>query len=108
MMKKTNALSPTNAEPILGDAEMLRLLFQGKWRLPVLRELLGAPRRLSQLRRAIPHATKKMLIDTLHALEALRWIIRREYNSRIKRVEYSVAEGIAEQLRRLIGDLRSS
>jgi len=49
-----------------------------------------------------------MLIDTLHALEALRWIIRREYNSRIKRVEYSVAEGIAEQLRRLIGDLRSS
>jgi DNA-binding HxlR family transcriptional regulator len=48
-----------------------------------------------------------MLIDTLHALEALRWIVRREYNSRIKRVEYSVAEGMAEQLLRLIGNLAS-
>jgi DNA-binding HxlR family transcriptional regulator len=97
-----------NVEPILGDSEVLRLLFQGKWRLPVLRELLGGPHRLSQLRRAIPQATKKMLIDTLHALEALRWIGRREYDGKIKKVEYSIAEGMGEQLRRLIGDLGSS
>jgi DNA-binding HxlR family transcriptional regulator len=108
MIKKTNAFSTTNSKPILDDAELLRLLFHGKWRLPVLRELLGGPRRLSQLRRAIPQATKKMLIDTLHALNALRWIVRRDYNCRVKRVEYSVVEGIAEHLRRLIGDLVSS
>jgi DNA-binding HxlR family transcriptional regulator len=83
------------SELILGDAEVLRLLFLGKWRLPVLQELLDGPRRLSQLKRAIPGATKKMLIDTLHALEALRWIVRCEYHYRIKRVDYSVAEGIA-------------
>jgi DNA-binding HxlR family transcriptional regulator len=107
MIDGPNDLSPAKADSLLGDAEMLRLVFQGKWRLPVLRELLAGPRRLSQLRRAIPQATKKMLIDTLHALEALHWIIRREYDGRIKRVEYSISVNHAEQLRKLIADLAS-
>jgi len=38
---------------------------------PSIARALGGPRRLSQLGRAIPQATKKMLIDTLHTLEAL-------------------------------------
>ena len=54
-------------DPNLNSKEyshLLRTLFQGKWRLRLLQEMIGGPVRLSQLRRAIPDCSKKVLIDT--------------------------------------------
>jgi DNA-binding HxlR family transcriptional regulator len=64
---------PAIPERMMNDsqAEILREIFQNKWRLHVLRLLSQSPHRLSQLRRAIPDASKKMIIDTLHGLEGI-------------------------------------
>ena len=87
------------------DAELLREIFHGKWRLRVLRELLDGPVRLSQLRRAIPGCSKKMIVETLHGLEKLAWIERRDFVTRLKRVEYRLAPVCADELTRIIRKL---
>lgn len=84
------------------DADLLRIVFQGKWRLKVLQEIAKGPIRLSQLRRAVPECTKKVLIDTLHGLGELGWIERQEYPSKLKRVEYSLKTKCGEHVRRAI------
>lgn len=81
-----------------GGAEVFRLIFQGKWRLPILREIVAGPRRLSTLRRSIPQATKKMLVDTLHSLERLGWIVRTEHDGTVRRVEYALADEYSEKI----------
>ena len=53
------------------DTGLLRIIFQGKWRLRVLQEIVEKPVRLSQLKRAMPACSKKVLIDTLHGLRSL-------------------------------------
>jgi DNA-binding HxlR family transcriptional regulator len=80
------------------DVEVYRQIFQGKWRLPILREIAGGPRRLSNLRRSVPHASKKMLVDTLHGLERMGWIVRTEYEEATRRVEYSLSEEHSEKI----------
>ena len=84
------------------DTDLLRIVFQGKWRLRVLQEIVRGPVRLSHLRREIPECTKKVLIDTLHELEELGWIERQEYLSKIKRVEYSLTAKCEQEVRRAI------
>jgi len=56
------------------DTDLLRIVFQGKWRLRVLQEIVKGPVRLSQLRRAVPECSKKVLIDTLYGPEELGWM----------------------------------
>lgn len=84
------------------DADLLRAVFQGKWRLRVLQEIVEGPVRLSQLRRVMPECSKKVLIDTLHGLEELGWIERKEYPSKLKRVEYSLTTKCEPDVRRAI------
>jgi len=86
--------SGASAEISPDDTEVLRLMFQGKWRLLIVRRIALGPTRLSDLRRSIPECTKKMLID-LHALERLGWIVRTELPSKVRRVEYRLAEASA-------------
>lgn len=84
------------------DTDLLRIVFQGKWRLRVLQEIVKGPVRLSQLRRAMPKCSKKVLIDALHGLEELGWIERQEYPSKLKRVEYSLTAKCEQDVRRAI------
>jgi len=84
------------------DTDLLRFVFQGKWRLRVLQEIVKGPVRLSQLRRAVPQCSKKVLIDVLHGLEEVGWIERKEYPSRLKRVEYSLTPKCEQHVRRTI------
>lgn len=84
------------------DTELLRLVFQGKWRLRVLQEVVKGPIRLSQLRRVVPECTKKVLIDTLRGLEELGWIARKEYPTKLRRVEYSLAAQCEQDVRRAL------
>ncbi len=79
----------------------LQTLFDGKWRPAVLRQLVDGPLRLSQLRRALPSCSKKVLIDTLHSLERIGWVERREYDTKVRRVDYVLTEAHAAKLRSL-------
>jgi DNA-binding HxlR family transcriptional regulator len=81
-----------------GDAEMIRLIFLGKWRLKILEKATRGPVRLSELRRSIPEASKKMLIDTVHALEGLGWIVRTDHGGTVRRVDYRIAPMYAEAI----------
>lgn len=99
--------SGASAEISPDDTEILRLMFQGKWRLVIVRRIALGPTRLSDLRRSIPECTKKMLIDNLHALERLGWIVRTELPSKVRRVEYRLAEDSAVSILRILEDLKS-
>ena len=46
-----------------------------------------------------------MMIDTLHGLEKLSFIERREFKARVKRVEYRLSSIYADHIIRLIKDL---
>jgi len=89
-------------EPI-SDVELLRTLFEGKWRFAVVSNLVEGPQRLSTLCRLIPAASKKMLIDTLHSLEALGWLVRIDLSTQLKRVEYGLSDQWNKRLRIAVG-----
>ena len=88
------------------DAEVMRQIFQAKWRLRILQELVDGPARLSELRRKIPESSKKMLVDTLHGLESMAWIERRDVSTRVKKIEYRLSQQCAEKLRRVVDTLQ--
>ncbi len=68
----------------------------GKWKLKILVEMRTGPIRVSELQRTIAGATKKMLIDSLRALEADGVIERRELSGPVRHVEYGIAESLRE------------
>ena len=88
-------------------AATLQALFRGKWRFRVVRELQMRPARLSELRRSIPDCSKKVLIDTLHDLEEMGWVVRLEYPSSRRWVEYSIAEEWVETLLKVVTDINN-
>lgn len=59
---------------------------------PILLALLERPHRTSELRRAIPHASKKMLIDTLRRLEDVGVVSRTDMSKKRKHVRYAITE----------------
>ncbi|MFE5501271.1 winged helix-turn-helix transcriptional regulator [Amycolatopsis japonica] len=66
-------------------------IIEGRWKLLILHHLfVQAPRRFSDLRRAIPAATEKMLIQQLRALESDGIVRRKDYSQVPPRVEYSL------------------
>ncbi|WP_263377371.1 winged helix-turn-helix transcriptional regulator [Granulicella paludicola] len=75
----------------ISEIDLLRTLFEGKWRFDIIRNLCNEPKRLSALERLMPQARKKMLIDTLHALEDLGWVHRSDLSRQSKWVEYSLS-----------------
>ena len=66
----------------------------GKWPLLVMHELLqhDAAMRFSELRRAIPDVSQKMLTATLRNLEADGFLTRRVYAEVPPRTEYTLTE----------------
>jgi DNA-binding HxlR family transcriptional regulator len=85
----------------------LHLLIRGKWRLPILLCLIHGPLRLSQLRKALPDASKKVLVENLRDLMRLGVIERNDLSTRVKRVEYSVPESVRDKLSTLFSVLQS-
>ena len=51
------------------DADVLRIVFQGKWRLRVLQEIVKGPVRLSQLRRAVPQDVARPCSDRISRVD---------------------------------------
>ncbi|MGW7004878.1 winged helix-turn-helix transcriptional regulator [Streptomyces sp. NPDC054933] len=76
----------------------------GRWKLAILKELLAGTRRFSELKRALPRITQRMLTRQLREMETDGLVIRTVYRQVPPKVEYSLTEigrsldGIAEQL----------
>jgi DNA-binding HxlR family transcriptional regulator len=58
-------------------------LLRGKWTIQILTAMRERPVRLSELRRAIPSASKKSLIASLRFLEAARVVSRRDLSGTV-------------------------
>jgi DNA-binding HxlR family transcriptional regulator len=80
-------------------------LFQGKWTIQILCAMREHPVRLSELKRAIPSASKKALTASLRSLEASRVVLRRDLSSSVLHVEYELAEPTREPLVMLLDHL---
>jgi DNA-binding HxlR family transcriptional regulator len=66
-------------------------VIEGRWKLLIVHHLLiQAPRRFSELERAIPAVTQKMLIQQLRALENDGVVARTAYPEVPPRVEYAL------------------
>lgn len=62
----------------------------GKWKVLILWELTGGPRRFGELRRSLPGVSEKVLASHLRELEA-DGIVHREVHDEVPpRVEYSL------------------
>lgn len=65
-------------------------VIEGKWKPIVIDALKNRTLRFGQLRRHVPEATKKVLIEQLRQLEQDRIIARKVFGQKKQRVEYSL------------------
>jgi DNA-binding HxlR family transcriptional regulator len=91
-----------HAENSMSEIEIIRTLFETKWRFDVIQKLCESAQRLSTLERSVPNASKKMLIDTLHGLEELGWISRSDLSTDLKHVQYSLATAWEQRIRHAV------
>ena len=80
-------------------------LLQGKWTIQILCAMRERPVRLSELKRAIPYASKKALTANLRSLEAARVVLRRDLSSSVLHVEYELAGAMQAPLVALLDHL---
>ncbi len=82
--------TPTQAA--LGVEDVLRLL-EGRWKLVILFHLFGGKvLRFSELERAIPGISQKMLIQQLRQMEACGIVRRIVYHQVPPKVEYGLTD----------------
>src|ERR1700732_1758780 len=80
----------TEASAAKGVEQVLRIL-EGRWKLVILFHLFGGKvLRYSDLERAIPNITQKMLGQQLRQLESDGIVVRKAYPQVPPRVEYSL------------------
>lgn len=76
----------------------------GKWKIPLLWVLASGPHRYSDLRRALPEVSERMLIRSLRELEADGFVARTQYPEVPPRVEYALTS-LGTSLTPLLGNL---
>lgn len=67
-------------------------LIGNKWKLLIIRNLLRAPQRFTEMRKSIPGISQKVLTDNLRALEADGLVEREVFAEVPPRVVYSMSE----------------
>ena len=77
-----------------------------KWKLLIIRNLLRAPQRFSELKRTIPGISQKVLTDNLRALEADGLIDREVFAEVPPRVVYSIS-ALGDTLRPIIDAMQA-
>jgi DNA-binding HxlR family transcriptional regulator len=71
-------------------AQLALRVIQGRWKLLILRELIEAVRRFSDLQRALPGVSQKVLTAQLRELEADGVVQRTVYPQVPPRVDYAI------------------
>jgi DNA-binding HxlR family transcriptional regulator len=85
--------------------EAMRLL-GGRWRIVLLSYLMAGPKRFSEIRRAVPNISQRMLTLDLRALEEAGLLTRTIYAEVPVKVEYQLTdEGL--NLKELVEMLRA-
>jgi DNA-binding HxlR family transcriptional regulator len=64
----------------------------GRWKVPIVWHLFSGTRRFSELKRALPAVTQKMLTQQLRELEADGVVARKVYPEVPPKVEYSLTQ----------------
>mgnify|MGYP002733098332 CR=1 FL=1 len=67
-------------------------LIGNKWKLLIIRNLMGGTQRFNEMRRTIPGISQKVLTDNLRALEHDEIVHREVFAEVPPRVEYSLTE----------------
>jgi len=88
---------------VIASAESAVGLIRGKWKIAILLAMLDGPIRLGHLRRLIPRASKKVLVQQLHELENDGIIERADLSGKIKHVEYMVSAPFGMAVMNLLG-----
>ncbi len=83
------------------EVERLLAVIGGKWKVLILRELFNGPRRHSQICKALPGVSQKVLTAQLRELELDGALRRQDFKTKPLRVEYSLTP-FGERLRDLI------
>ena len=76
-------------------------LIGSKWKLLIIRNLLGRPWRFNELQKSIDGISQKSLTEALRSMEADGIVIRKAYPEVPPRVEYSLTE-LGESMRPII------
>jgi len=101
---QSDTKQPTSGEHSLWYPEaldrigMLALLIdRKKWYAAILECLVHSSLRLSELRKALPNTSKKMLIESLRSLEAEGLVTRTDLSGKMRHVRYElVNNSVAE------------
>ena len=80
-------------------------LIGNKWKLLIIQQLLGAPQRFTELKRAIPGISQKVLTDNLRALECDGIIDREVFAEVPPKVVYSLSE-LGKTLRPILDSMQ--
>lgn len=81
-------------------------LIGNKWKLLIIRDLLDAPKRFTELLHSIPAISKKVLTDNLRALEEDGLIEREVFAEVPPRVVYSLSD-LGLTLRPLLDEMKN-
>ncbi len=81
-------------------------LIGSKWKLLIMRNLLGGMQRFGELRKTIPGISSKVLTDSLRSMEADGIVKRVVYAEVPPRVEYSLSE-LGESMRPIIKSMEA-
>ncbi len=81
-------------------------LIGSKWKLLIMRELLGGTKRFNEMHRAIEGISQKVLTQNLRKMEADGIIVREIFAEVPPRVEYSLTE-LGDSLRPIIDAMQS-
>ena len=71
---------------------LVHKLISGKWKILILWYLCKAPLRFSDIKRALPNVTQKMLTNQLRSLEEDKLIYRKVYPVVPPKVEYGLTD----------------
>lgn|GEM_PF-3439275 len=105
ILVERNALqiSSRDRANIAASAQSALAVIRGKWKIAILVQMIDRPVRLGQLRRLIPRASKKVLVQQLHELENEGTIVRTDLSGRIKHVEYAISAPLGTAVMNLLG-----
>ncbi len=101
-----NDEAPSIKDLPLCPVETTAQLIGSKWRLLILRDLLGGPRRFGQLKKSIGGISQKMLTANLRAMEQAGLVVRRVYPEVPPRVEYELT-ALGASLQPVIGAMET-